>query len=78
MEHFGRMTEIFRVQVERELLAEATRICRQIGTTPSEVTRMMLKQLVIRREIPFPLMADAPEADELAPRAFLDRMADQL
>ena len=39
---------------------------------------MMLKQLVIRREIPFPLMADAPEADELAPRAFLDRMADQL
>jgi len=72
------MTEIFRVRIERELLRQAAEVCEEIGTTPTEVTRIMFKQLVTRREIPFPLLADAPETQELAPLSYRARLAEQL
>jgi addiction module RelB/DinJ family antitoxin len=54
-------TDMLRVRVNRQLLAEAARITDEIGTTPGEVVRLLFKQLVRRRAIPFPLSADAPE-----------------
>lgn len=56
-------TEMLRVRVEKHLLKEAGRVAEEIGTTPGEVVRLMFKQLVRRRAIPFPLSADAPEDD---------------
>ncbi len=58
------MTEMFRVRIDRKLIAQASKVAKEIGTTPGEVVRMLFKQMVKRRAIPFPLHADAPE-DEI-------------
>jgi addiction module RelB/DinJ family antitoxin len=60
------MTDIFRVRLERELLAKAAAVAEEIGTTPGEVVRLMFKQMVKRRAIPFPLQADTPESEVLS------------
>jgi addiction module RelB/DinJ family antitoxin len=49
------MTEIFRVRVDPKLLKQAQAVAEEIGTSPAELVRIMLKQLVKRRAIPFPL-----------------------
>ena len=53
------MTEIFRVRVERKLMADASRVAREIGTSPGELVRILFAQLVKRRSVPFDLVADA-------------------
>lgn len=65
-------TEMLRVRVEKKLLADAARVAEEIGTTPGEVVRLLFKQLVRRRAIPFPLSADAPE-DEIFLRTTAER-----
>ena len=55
---------MFRVRIDRKLIAQATKVAEEIGTTPGEVVRMLFKQMAKRRTIPFPLHADAPE-DEI-------------
>jgi addiction module RelB/DinJ family antitoxin len=55
------MTDMFRVRIERKLINQASKIAEEIGTTPGEVVRLLFKQMVKRRTIPFPLHADAPE-----------------
>ena len=55
------MTEMFRVRIDRKLIAQASKVAEEIGTTPGEVVRMLFKQMAKRRTIPFPLHADAPE-----------------
>ena len=58
------MTEIFRVRVDPKLLKKAHAVAEEIGTTPAELVRIMLTQLVRRRAIPFPLEAPGEaEAD---------------
>jgi len=57
------MTETFRCRVDRKLLAEATRVAEQIGTSPGEIVRMLFMQLVKRRQLPF--APSANQADEL-------------
>jgi len=59
---------MFRCRIDKRLLAEASRVTKQIGTTPGEVVRLLFVQLVKRRTIPFPLTADSPE-DEILPPA---------
>jgi len=61
------MTEIFRVRVERKLIHQASKVAKEIGVTPGEVVRLIFKQMVKRRTIPFPLHADATgsELDEI-------------
>lgn len=49
---------MFRCRIERKLIAEATKVTEEIGTTPGEVVRLLFTQLVKRRSIPFPLSAD--------------------
>jgi addiction module RelB/DinJ family antitoxin len=58
------MTDIFRVRIERKLIAQASKVAEEIGTTPGEVVRMLFKQMARRRTIPFSLQADSPE-DEI-------------
>lgn len=55
------MTETFRVRIDRKLIAQASKVAEEIGTTPGEVVRILFKQMVKRRTIPFPLHADARE-----------------
>ena len=73
------MSEMFRVRIERSLIKEASKVAEDIGTTPGEVVRLLFKQMVKRRTIPFPLSADSPEDDVVGPakrRAELARMFD--
>jgi len=58
-------TEEFRVRINRDLVNEARRVTKEIGTTPGVVVRMLFKQIVSRRAIPFPLQADTPESEVL-------------
>ena len=60
------MTEIFRVRLERKLLRQANEVAEEIGTSPGEIVRLMFKQLVKRRAVPFPLQADTPESEILS------------
>jgi len=57
------MTDIFRVRVDRKLLAQASRVAGEMGTTPGEIVRLLFAQLVKRRAIPFNVLADAPKDD---------------
>ncbi len=56
--------EVFRVRVDRKLLAETSRLAEQMGTSPGELVRLLFAQVVKRRAIPFSVSADA-SIDEL-------------
>ncbi len=73
------MTEMFRVRIDRKLINQASKVAEEIGTTPGEVVRMLFKQMVKRRTIPFPINADSPEDEVVGPtarRAELAKMFD--
>ena len=73
------MTDMFRVRIERTLIKQASKVAEDIGTTPGEIVRLLFKQMVKRRTIPFPLNADSPEDEVVGPaarRAELARMFD--
>jgi addiction module RelB/DinJ family antitoxin len=59
------MTDIFRVRVDPKLLRQAQRVAEEIGTTPGELVRILFKQLVRNRAVPFPLAADAETESDL-------------
>ena len=59
------MTDIFRVRVDRKLLARASRVAEEMGTTPAEIVRLLFAQLVKRRALPFTVLADSPKNDDL-------------
>jgi antitoxin component of RelBE/YafQ-DinJ toxin-antitoxin module len=52
------MTDIFRVRVERKLLAKASRLAEEMGTSPGEIVRLLFAQMVKRRALPFSVVAD--------------------
>jgi len=60
---------MFRCRIERELVIEAGKVAEDIGTTPGEIVRLLFKQMVKRRTIPFPLTADTLEDEILSPAA---------
>ena len=72
------MTEVFQCRMERALAREAKAVAKEIGTSPGEIVRLMFKQMVKRRTIPFPIHADTLEDEILStPRrrtAFWDEM----
>jgi addiction module RelB/DinJ family antitoxin len=57
------MTDIFRVRIERKLLAKASRVAEEMGTTPGEIVRLLFTQVVKRRAIPFSVSADGRNDD---------------
>src|SRR5258706_5195319 len=57
------MTDTFRVRIERKLIQQATKVAEEIGTTAGDVVRLLFRQMVKRRTIPFPLQADTPESE---------------
>ena len=61
------MTELFRCRVDEKLLAEAKHVAHEIGTDCGVLVNLMFKQLVKRRTVPFPLMADSSEDEILSP-----------
>jgi addiction module RelB/DinJ family antitoxin len=72
------MTVLFRCRVESKLLAQAAQVAADIGTSPAEVVRLCLRQMVNRRAIPFPLQAETPEDEMLAPTRRRAEMWDEM
>jgi antitoxin component of RelBE/YafQ-DinJ toxin-antitoxin module len=72
------MTEVFRVRLERGLIRQANKVAQEIGTSPGEIVRLMFRQLVKRRAIPFPLQADTPESQVLSPAPRRSQMWDAM
>jgi antitoxin component of RelBE/YafQ-DinJ toxin-antitoxin module len=72
------MTDMFRCRIERKLIAQASKVAEEIGTTPGEVVRLLFKQMVKRRTIPFPLQAEAPEDEVVGPLKRRIRLFDEL
>ena len=59
------------------MLREAAKVADEIGTTPGEVVRLLFKQMVKRRAIPFPLQADAAEDEIFTTTERRNALADQ-
>jgi len=72
------MTELFRCRVDDELLAEAKRAADEIGTDCGVLVNLMFKQLVKRRTVPFPLLADSAEDEILSPAGRRASMMDEM
>jgi addiction module RelB/DinJ family antitoxin len=72
------MTEVFRVRLERNLIRQANKVAEEIGTSPGEIVRLMFRQMVKRRAIPFPLQADAPESEALSSARRRSAMWDEM
>ncbi|MGH7951675.1 MAG: type II toxin-antitoxin system RelB/DinJ family antitoxin [Limisphaerales bacterium] len=49
----------------------------EIGTTPGEIVRMLFKQMVRRRTIPFPLQAETPEDEIFTSAERRNKLADE-
>ena len=47
------MTEQVRYRIDRDLVKEAERVCKEIGVSPSQVVSMLFAQLVRLRALPF-------------------------
>lgn len=47
------MTEQVRYRIDRKLVKEAERVCKEIGVAPSQVVSMFFAQLVKLRALPF-------------------------
>ncbi len=47
------MTEQVRYRIDKGLLREAEKVCKEIGLTPSQVVSVFLSQLVKLRGLPF-------------------------
>jgi antitoxin component of RelBE/YafQ-DinJ toxin-antitoxin module len=72
------MTELFRCRVDEQLLAEAKRVADEIGTDCGVLVNLMFKQLVKRRTVPFPVMADSAEDEILSPAGRRAAMLDEM
>jgi antitoxin component of RelBE/YafQ-DinJ toxin-antitoxin module len=72
------MTDMFRCRIERKLIVQASKVADEIGTTPGEVVRLLFKQMVKRRTIPFPLHADTPEDEVVGPLERRVKLFDEL
>ena len=68
---------MFRCRIESNLVAEAGRVAEEIGTTPGEVVRLLFKQMVKRRTIPFPLTADTLEDEIVSHTQRRNALADE-
>lgn len=69
---------MFRCRIERKLIVQASKVADEIGTTPGEVVRLLFKQMVKRRTIPFPLHADTPEDEVVGPLERRVKLFDEL
>ncbi len=72
------MTELFRCRVDAKLLAESKRVAGEIGTDCGVLVNLMFKQLVKRRTVPFPLLADSAEDEVLSPAGRRAAMLDEM
>ncbi len=75
--HICSMTEIFRARVDQKLLAEAKKVAGEIGIEPADIVRLLFKQMVKRRAIPFPLQADPAEDDIFTSTERRNALADE-
>ena len=69
---------MLRVRVVRKLRREAEKVWSDMRPTSGDVIRMMFKQLVKRRAIPFPIQTETPEAEVTGPRKRRAAIMDQL
>lgn len=58
---------MFRVRLDKQLLAKAKAVTAELGTNPGDIIRLCLTQLVKRQAIPFPVQVETPEDEVLTP-----------
>jgi addiction module RelB/DinJ family antitoxin len=63
------MKVLFRARVDKKLLQQAQRICKEMGLDTQEAVRLLLAAIVRRRELPFKISAETPEDELLQPQA---------
>jgi addiction module RelB/DinJ family antitoxin len=78
MGHKWSMTEMFRCRVEKDLLDEAHRISKEMGTSTSELVRIFLKAMVRAGQLPFTPKATTDEDEVLGPISRRREMLDYL
>jgi antitoxin component of RelBE/YafQ-DinJ toxin-antitoxin module len=59
------------------LIHQASKVAEEIGATPGEVVRLLFKQKVKRRRIPFPLHADSLEDQFFTSAERRNKLADE-
>jgi addiction module RelB/DinJ family antitoxin len=72
------MTEMFRCRVEKDLLDEAHRISKEMGTSTSELVRIFLKAMVKSGQLPFTPKVTTEEDEALGPVSRRRGMLDYL
>jgi addiction module RelB/DinJ family antitoxin len=72
------MTEMFRCRVEKDLLDEAHRFSKEMGTSTSELVRIFLKAMVKAGQLPFTPQATTEEDEALGPISRRREMLDNL
>jgi addiction module RelB/DinJ family antitoxin len=72
------MTEMFRCRVEKDLLDEAHRISKEMGTSTSELVRIFLKAMVKAGQLPFTPKVTTEEDEVLGPISRRREMLDYL
>jgi addiction module RelB/DinJ family antitoxin len=72
------MTEMFRCRVEKDLLEEAHRVSKEMGTSTSELVRIFLKAMVKSGQLPFTPNATTEENEALGPISRRREMLDYL
>ncbi|MGO8926666.1 MAG: type II toxin-antitoxin system RelB/DinJ family antitoxin [Limisphaerales bacterium] len=72
------MTEMFRCRVEKDLLEDAHRISKDMGTSTSELVRIFLKALVKSGQLPFTPKVTTEEDEVLGPISRRREMLDYL
>lgn len=63
--------------MDPELKRQAEAILEEIGLKPRAALELFYKQIIMRRAIPFPVQADAPEDEILSPTARRNQLANE-
>ncbi len=71
------MSDIARSRIDADLKRKAEAILEEIGLKPRAALELFYKQIIKRRAIPFPLLAETPEDEILSTTARRNAIADE-
>jgi addiction module RelB/DinJ family antitoxin len=64
-------------RIDPELKRQAEAVLEEIGLKPRAALELFYKQIIKRRAIPFPVLADSPEDEVLSTAARRTKLADE-
>jgi addiction module RelB/DinJ family antitoxin len=75
--HFGPVNAIVKSRIDPELKRQAEAVLEEIGLKPKAALELFYKQIIKRRAIPFPVIADSPEDEVLSSAERRNSLADE-